>query len=181
MRDGSTSTITTAEKRAIDRTMAELRTGFEGSANELIPMLQVVQRALGYLPEEALERIGEMTGVPSAAVFGVATFYSQFRLQPVGRHVIKVCTGTACHVRGSAKIQKDLQQSLEIEPGQTTEDREFTLETVSCFGSCALAPVMVTDESVHGRMNTMKARTLVEGLTSAEDAGEEVALTEGER
>ena len=131
-------------------------------------MLQMVQKELGYLPEASLEQIASLTGVPSAQVFGVATFYAQFRLQPVGRHVVKVCTGTACHVRGSSRIQSDIQKNLKIEPGETTEDHLFTLETVSCFGSCALAPVMVTDDSVHGRMNSNKADKLLEELADAD-------------
>jgi NADH-quinone oxidoreductase subunit E len=149
-----------------DGPLAEIRKTFAGRPDELIPMLQVVQRALGYLPERALEEIARLTGVTGATVYGVATFYSQFRLQPVGKHVIKVCRGTACHVRGSGKILKDIENRLHLAPGETTSDRMFTLETVACFGSCALAPVMVVDEGVHGRMNTSISQKMIDALAT---------------
>ena len=148
--------------------IARLHGGYEGKADELIPMLQEVQRALGYLPEEALSEIANRTGTPASTVFGVATFYSQFRLEPIGRHIVKVCTGTACHVRGSAGILKHIGKCIDIEPGQTTEDRLFTLETVACFGSCALAPVVVVDEVVSGRMNAAKVKNALDNLALVE-------------
>ncbi|MFC1531750.1 NADH-quinone oxidoreductase subunit NuoE [Thermodesulfobacteriota bacterium] len=137
---------------------------FAGRPDDLIPVLQHIQAALGYLPEEALLEVAYLTGLPSAKVFGVATFYTLFRLQPVGKHIIRVCRGTACHVRGSSRILKGIQSQLQVAPGETTEDRLFTLETVSCFGSCALAPVVVIDDRVYGRMNPSKVHRLLEEI-----------------
>jgi NADH-quinone oxidoreductase subunit E len=155
----------TEEAIAVDGLLQELVSSFEGGPDDLIPMLQVVQRKLGYLPERALEEIARLTGRPAASVYGVATFYAQFRLQPVGKHIIKVCRGTACHVRGSGRIQRDIESRLHVVPGETTGDRQFTLETVACFGSCALAPVIVADETVHGRMNASSCARLLDELS----------------
>jgi len=135
---------------------------FDGRPEELIPMLQRVQRALGYLPEGALLEIAQSTGLPAARVFGVATFYAQFRLQPVGKYIVKVCRGTACHVSGSDVILEDIQNHLQVSPGDTTEDRLFTLETVACFGCCALAPVVVVNDLVYALMTPAKTRDLLE-------------------
>jgi NADH-quinone oxidoreductase subunit E len=146
----------------------------EGRADNLIPLLQRVQRMLGYLPEWALLEISDYVAMPSAKVFGVATFYSQFRLQPVGEHIIRVCRGTACHVRGSNRILKEIQSHLRVLPGETTKDRLFTLETVACFGSCALAPVTVVDDTVYGRMNPSKVLALLQSLR--EEARESFAI-----
>jgi len=151
-----------------DRHLGEIFKEFEGRADELIPMLQSVQGRLGYLPQKALLQIANLTRLPSSKVFGVATFYAQFRLQPVGRHIIKVCRGTACHVRGSEQILNYIQSRFEVAPGGTTSDRLFTLETVACFGSCALAPVVVIDERVYGRMNSLKVQAILDEIISSE-------------
>lgn len=121
-----------------------------GKREMLIPMLQAVQNAFGYLPKESLDVIGKHLGVPTAKVYGVATFYNQFRLQPVGRHTIRVCRGTACHVRGSKAILDTLSNELGVNPGETTADGQFTLETVACIGACSIAPVVTVDEDFHG-------------------------------
>lgn len=141
---------------------------FKGRPEDLIPMLQMVQGSLGYLPEKALLEIAYITGLPSSKVFGVATFYAQFRLQPAGRHIIRVCRGTACHVRGSGRILKHLQARLRVLPGGTTADRLFTLDTVACFGSCALAPVVVIDDRVYGRMNPLKVQDIIDEIAVSE-------------
>ncbi len=148
--------------------LTEIFQEFEGNPDDLIPVLQRVQAALGYLPEKALLEIAYMMALPSAKVFGVATFYTQFRLQPVGKHIIRVCRGTACHVRGSGRVLKDIQVQLQVAPGETTKDRLFTLETVACFGSCALAPVLVIDDAVHGRMNCSKTQKFLEQIRAEE-------------
>ena len=148
---------------------------FKGRPDDLIPMLQMVQGNLGFLPERALLEIAYITGLPSSKVFGVATFYAQFRLQPAGRHIIKVCRGTACHVRGSGRILRRLQARLQVLPGGTTTNRLFTLETVACFGSCALAPVVVIDDRVYGRMNPLKVQDIIDEIA----ASEKDSLTEG--
>ena len=157
------------EREGIREILAGIRKSFAGRPDDLIPILQATQKILGFLPEEALLEIARITRVPAASVFGVATFYSQFRLHPVGRHTIRICTGTACHVRGSHRILNDIESRLRITPNQTTEDRLFTLQTVACFGACALAPVVVVDESVNGRMNPSKT------LGIGEDLGNEKA------
>jgi NADH-quinone oxidoreductase subunit E len=148
----------------IERTIIELRNEFEGRPDELIPMLQRVQKSLGYLPEETLLAIAKLTGLSAAKVFGVVTFYAQFRLQPIGKYIIKVCRGTACHVSASDQLLDDIRTYLNVAPGETTEDGLFTLETVACFGSCALAPVVVINESVYGLMNAAKTRKLLDKL-----------------
>ena len=153
-----------SEREDLLSTLDEIRKSFTGGAGDLIPMLQTVQNRMGYLPEEALVEIARITGTPAASVFGVATFYAQFRLRPVGRHIIKICTGTACHVRGSHRILNDLENRLHVAPDQTTDDRLFTLQTVACFGACALAPVVVVNESVNGRMNATKTLGMVQEL-----------------
>ena len=140
----------------------EVLRAYEGKPENLIPMLQRTQRAWGFLPEWALLEISDHIKLPPAKVFGVATFYAQFRLQPVGKNIIRVCRGTACHVRGSNRILKEIQSRLQVSPGETTRDRLFTLETVACFGSCALAPVMVVNDTVYGRMNPSKAMAILD-------------------
>ncbi|UCB43193.1 MAG: NADH-quinone oxidoreductase subunit NuoE [Dehalococcoidales bacterium] len=127
----------------------------------LIPVLQKVQGELGYLPEEAVSEIAHFLGLASSDIFGVASFYSQFRFERQGEHTVKVCQGTACHVRGAKRIMETVVQELGIQPGGTTEDYKFSLEKVACFGSCALAPVMVVDDQVYGRMATPKARQVL--------------------
>jgi NADH-quinone oxidoreductase subunit E len=149
--------LTREDPDRIDRLLAELRGQFAGRPDEVIPMLQMVQGRLGYLPENALEAVAQLTGRPAAAVFGTATFYEQFRLAPVGRHIVRVCRGTACHVKGSDRILEEIRHRFELSPGETSPDRQFTLETVACFGSCAIAPVVVVDDSVKGRMNPASA------------------------
>ncbi len=148
----------------IDEALSKIREAFEGKEEALIPMLQKVQKTVGYLPERALLEIARWTGLPPATVFGVATFYEQFRFHPMGKHAIRVCRGTACHVKGSDRILNDIENVFKVAPGDTSEDRSFTLETVACFGSCALAPVLLVDDSVKGRMNPSKTRKIIEQL-----------------
>lgn len=132
--------------------LSESRDG-QGS---LISLLQKVQGELGYIPEEAIFGISEKLGVPASEVFGVLTFYAQFRLEPQGKNVIRVCRGTACHVRGGVAVRKAVARNLGIEADQTTPDMEYTLETVACIGACALAPTMVINENVYGQMSARK-------------------------
>ena len=148
--------LTRDEPTVVEHLRDELRSKFVGKPDEVIPMLQMVQGRLGYLPENALEEIAQLTGRPDASVFGTATFYEQFHLTPVGRHIVRVCRGTACHVKGSDRILQEIRYRFELAPGETSPDRQLTLETVACFGSCAIAPVVVVDDSVKGRMNPAK-------------------------
>ena len=132
----------------------------EGGQNALISLLQQVQGELGYVPEEAIFAISERTGVPASQVFGVLTFYAQFRLEPYGRNVVRVCRGTACHVRGGVEVRKALEKKLGIKAGETTPDMEYSLETVACIGACALAPTMVINEDVFGQMSAQKVEEI---------------------
>ena len=118
----------------------------------LIPILQQVQHEIGYLPEEALETISLELKIPPSEIYGVATFYSQFHLKPRGRHIIRVCRGTACHVRGSLKILDRVKKITGVDENETTEDLRFTVEPVACLGACGLAPVMVVDTQTYGRL-----------------------------
>jgi NADH-quinone oxidoreductase subunit E len=152
---------------AIEGLFAEIQKRFKGREDELIPLLQNVQRELGYLPEEALLEIARLTRVPAARVYGTATFYAQFKLQPVGKYIVKVCRGTACHVKGSDRILEDIENHLDVAPGQTTMDRLFTLETVACFGSCALAPIVVVNDTVYGNTDRSKALRLLDDIRAA--------------
>lgn len=118
----------------------------------LIPVLQEAQEVYGYLPAHVLKHISKALRIPLAKVYGVVTFYAQFRLAPMGRNVISVCLGTACHVRGGAKVLETIEKELNIADGETTEDGRYTLEIVACIGACGLAPVMSINNEVHGRL-----------------------------
>ncbi len=131
------------------------------SRSDLIPILQDVQAALGYLPKEALAAVARHLNVPEAEVRGVASFYAQFYFEPQGRHRIRVCRGTACHVRGSARIRRMVERKLGVKEGETTPDMLFTYETVACLGACALSPVMVIDGTYYGRMSPERAEDVL--------------------
>lgn len=124
--------------------------------DNLISLLQDTQDIYGYIPEDSLRRIARFYDTSASKIYGVATFYNQFRLQPPGKHVIRVCRGTACHVRGSKGIQLAFEAELGIKAGDTTRDRLFTLETVACIGACGLAPVITVGDEAHGRMTPEK-------------------------
>jgi NADH-quinone oxidoreductase subunit E len=134
---------------------------YQGDASELIPILQAAQERLGYLPEEVMAGIARFLKLAPSAIYGVGTFYAQFKLNPTGKRIIKVCRGTACHVRGADRILQEIERKLGIRPGETTSDLEYSLETIACFGSCALAPVMVVDKDVYGRMTPPKAAQIL--------------------
>lgn len=119
----------------------------------LIPVLQKAQEIYSYLPPLVMKTIAKGLGLPVSEVFGVATFYAQFHLNPRGKNIIKCCQGTACHVRGSKTVLDTISEYLKIKPGETTKDLEFTLETVACLGACGLAPVMMVNEHTHGRLS----------------------------
>ena len=145
----------------ITEQLDEVLSRYRGESNELIPVLQEAQEMFGYLPEEVMQRVAKFLRLPDSTVYGVSTFYAQFKFTPTGKKLIKVCSGTACHVRGGARILRELERRLGIKPGETTDDLEYSLETIACFGSCALAPVMVVDKSVYGRMTTTKAGNIL--------------------
>ena len=129
---------------------------YSGDKSNLIPILQEAQGAFGYLSEDVMGRIARFLKVSESNVYGVGTFYSQFKFVPTGKKLVKVCKGTACHVRGGERILDEVQRHLGIKPGQTTKDMKYSLEVIACFGSCALAPVMVVNEDVYGRMTTAR-------------------------
>ena len=118
----------------------------------LIPVLQDAQDVFGYLPVPVLEAISTRLEVPISQVYGVVTFYAQFHLDPRGKHIVRTCQGTACHVRGASKILDALKENLGVAPGKATDDLQFTLETVACIGACGLAPVIMVDQDTHGRL-----------------------------
>ncbi len=134
---------------------------FEGKRSEVIPMLQAVQDEIGYLPEEAVREIAEIIGMPESKVYGTATFYSQFYFSPRGKRTVKVCLGTACHVRGGMQVMEALEREMDIKAGETTEDFKFSLERVNCVGSCALAPVVMVDDDVFGRVVSKEAKEVL--------------------
>jgi NADH-quinone oxidoreductase subunit E len=148
------------QEKTIESRVSSVLGPFVGDQSDLIPILQAVQAEFGYLPDQAMKQVADFLGVPESKIFGVATFYAQFKLVPTGRNVVKVCRGTGCHVRGAPKLLGELEKQLGIKPGETTPDGEYTLETVACFGSCALAPVVVVNEKVEGRVTVQKVKRL---------------------
>ena len=127
----------------------------------VIPFLQDVQEHLGYVPAEAIDRFSRRSGISANEIYGVATFYAQFRFVPPGEHTIRLCQGTACHVRGSSEILDEIEQQLDVGAGQTTADGKFDVERVACVGCCALAPVVVVDGDVHARMSRGKVSPML--------------------
>lgn len=138
--------------------------------------LQDIQAAYGFLPAEALEYVTKNTDISKSQLYGVATFYDQFRFTPVGKHLIKACHGTACHVNGANAITKAVEDFLNISSGETTQDQLFTLETVACLGCCSLSPVIMIDETVYGRLTPDEVKSILrryrkEAQAAGPDAG----------
>lgn len=157
----------------MDLTIVE--TILEGRGQEpfdVMEALQDIQQECGYLSEEAMCRVSELLNVPAIEVFRLANFYKTFSLKPRGRHLITVCMGTACHVAGAPKLVDEVLGQLKVEPGETTKDGMFTVETVNCLGACALAPVLVIDGKYHDHMTPGKLRALVKDIRKS-DASEE--------
>jgi NADH:ubiquinone oxidoreductase subunit E len=135
----------------------------------LIPSLLEIQTEYHYLPQEVLARVAERMNIPLIQVFQVASFYKAFSLEPRGKHTVTVCLGTACHVRGGVRLIEQVGRMLEIEPGQTTKDMQFTLEAVSCLGCCALGPVMVVDGKYYGNMVASKVEKVIQKYRETEE------------
>jgi NADH-quinone oxidoreductase subunit E len=133
---------------------------FAGTRDELIPMLQAVQAEFGYLPEAAMLGIARAAGVPESQVYAVATFYAQFRFTPIGKKHVMVCRGTACHVQGAPRILEEIEKQLGIKEGETTEDLEFSLETVACIGACGLSPCIMMNNKVAAKLTPKKVGKL---------------------
>ena len=142
---------------------------FDHDGSKLVPILQAVQEEYRYLPEEVMTFVATALDIPPARVYGVATFYSHFALEPKGKYVVRVCDGTACHVKSSQDIVDALVESLRLPKGKaTTPDMLFTLETVSCLGACGLAPAVVINDEVHGQMDPARTRALIDQIRAEE-------------
>jgi NADH-quinone oxidoreductase subunit E len=152
--------VTAFDPAPLDRILEQ----YGNQKGAVIPILQHVQDAYGYLPKEILAEISRRTGVPLSRLIGVATFYAQFRLTRRGKHLIRVCDGTACHVRGAAKNVEAVEKALGVSPDGTSPDYEYTMEIVYCLGSCGLAPVAVVDDRVHGRLTPKAMVEQLRGL-----------------
>jgi NADH-quinone oxidoreductase subunit E len=147
---------------AAEKKYARIFSGFEREEGNLIPILQKTQQSLGYIPPEAVKRISRFLKISENQIFGVASFYSQFRFTAPGRNSIKVCLGTACHVRGGQILCEALERELDIKPGETTKDRRFDLERVACLGCCALAPVIQINDDIHSRMTVIRLKEILD-------------------
>ncbi len=161
-----------AKEQAMLDDIASRITQFDKERANLIPILQMIQSAHGYLAAASLLLVARHLELPASQVYGVATFYNQFRFHPPGRNPIRVCMGTACHVRGGDIILENFERKLEIPDGQTTPDREFSIERVACVGCCALAPVACVGEKVHGHMAPSKVEGLILQVKIARERAE---------
>jgi NADH-quinone oxidoreductase subunit E len=139
----------------------------KGKKGNVIPLLQGTQELFGFISKAAFEKLSRETGIPLSDMFGVATFYAQFRLNPVGKNIIKVCHGTACHVQNAVEITESLEESLKVKDGETTADRFFTLESVACLGCCSLAPVMMIGDQTYGKLTGNEAVKIVKNIRLA--------------
>lgn len=142
---------------------------YKGKKGSLIPLLQGAQSIYGYIPEEAFRKISDETGLNLSDMYGVATFYAQFRLKPAGKHIIKVCHGTACHVQNADSITDAIKEALNVKDGETTPDRLFTLESVACLGCCSLAPVMMIGEETFGKLTGASAVKFIKDIKIQEN------------
>ena len=141
---------------------------YKDKKGKLIPILQGAQELYGYLPEEVFHKIHHDTELSLSQMYGVATFYSQFRLNPVGKHIVKVCHGTACHVQNAGELTEYIEDFQEVKDGETTEDGLFTLESVACLGCCSLAPVIMIGDEVYGKLDGKGAVKIVKEIKSQE-------------
>jgi NADH-quinone oxidoreductase subunit E len=154
-----------------EKLLEDILTFYKRDRGELVPILQEVQNNLGYLPEKAMLDIARFIGVPESHVYAVASFYEQFRLLPLGRKRVAVCRGTACHIRGAPQILNTIEKTVGLKEGETSDDLEYTLETVACIGCCALAPCIRVNMDVSGEMTPEKAQEL---FLSRDNGGHDV-------
>lgn len=153
---------TQSESNIIDISLLdEIIQKYKGQKGNLIPLLQAAMSIYGYLPQEVFDKYENDLGLSKSQMYGVATFYAQFRLKPVGKHIIKVCHGTACHVQNAVELSEAISESLEIKDGETSADGLFTLESVACLGCCSLAPVMMIGDEVFGKLNGKAANKII--------------------
>jgi NADH-quinone oxidoreductase subunit E len=153
------------EVTQIERKVGSILDSYGNDAGLLVSILQDVQAEYNYLPKEALIQVSQSLDIPLSQVYSVATFFKAFSLTPRGRHLINVCLGTACHVRGAVKTLEKIEQELGIKPGETTENLKFSLETVNCVGACALGPVVIIDGEHSGQMKTDEVKPLLENYS----------------
>ncbi len=156
--DTETALVQDIDLSAVDKIVEPYR----GKKEMLIPVLQKVQDHFGYLPRSAMEQVSLRMRIPLSRLYGVATFYAQFKMKPRGRYIIRVCKGTACHIQGSPKIAERIEETLGIQSGETTDDLRFTLEEVACIGACALAPVIMVNDDPHGRLTPDKIKGILD-------------------
>ncbi len=149
----------------MDTQLEAVFAAYEGRRDELIPLLQDVQAECGYLSDEAMLEIGRFTGISEGQVYAVATFYAQFRFTPIGRNHVMVCRGTACHVRGATRILEEIQRHLGIDEGETSEDLEYTLETVACIGACGLSPCITINKEVKAKVTPRKITKMLKKVS----------------
>ena len=160
----------TAKQEAVDINLLNpLIEKYKDKRGNLIPLLQGTQDVFGYIPLEAFQKLSDETGLELSDMYGVATFYAQFRLNPVGKHIIKVCHGTACHVQNANAITDAIQDHLKINDGATTENGMFTLESVACLGCCSLAPVMMIGDETYGKLTGNQAVKIIRGIKRQEE------------
>ena len=153
------SKTTILEMAALDGILASIT---NPNSNDLIPILQQIQNEYGYLPKDVLTEMSKRTGIPVSRIYGVTTFYEQLHLEPHGRHTIRCCRGTACHVKGGTKITEEIKSQLGVEPGKTTEDMRFTFETVACLGTCFMLPVVMIDKDYYGHLHPKYIKDILE-------------------
>jgi NADH-quinone oxidoreductase subunit E len=146
----------------IEKEVAEILDRYQRHESFLVSILQDIQAEYNYLPREALANVSQGLNIPLSQVYSVATFFKAFSLKPRGRHLIHVCMGTACHVRGAVRVLEAIERELGIKPEETTPDLKYTLETVNCVGACALGPIVIIDEEYSGEMKTDKVKPLLE-------------------
>jgi NADH-quinone oxidoreductase subunit E len=156
--------VTRLEKKALveNEDFIGILSEFHGDEGDLIPLLQRVQSKTGYISQEAVKNISQFLHIPENQVFGVATFYSQFRFHPPGRNSVKVCLGTACHVRGGQILSEAVGRELDVLPGETTKDKRYDYQRVACLGCCALAPVIQVNNDIHSRMSVIRLKGILE-------------------
>jgi NADH-quinone oxidoreductase subunit E len=155
----------------MEERLRKILSAYGGRRDEVIPILQKVQSEYSYLPEDVMMEIAKFTRVPESNVYGVASFYGQFRFTPMGKKLVMVCRGTACHVRGAPKVLDETQKVLGIKEGETTKDREYSLETVACIGCCALSPCMTINKDVYAKLTPNKVRDIF-GKPAKSEGGE---------
>ena len=159
-----------AEQASVDLSLMDpLIEKYKGKKGNMIPLLQGTQEMYGYIPREAFQKLADETGLKLSEMYGVATFYAQFRLNPVGKHIVKVCHGTACHVQNANELSDALEEAIKIKDGETTEDGLFTLESVACLGCCSLAPVMMIGDDTYGKLTGAQSVKIVKNIRISEN------------